>query len=220
VNGLDKIDIKDLIEIEKKQMFTLTSMLSKSMHGLNNALTVFSGQASIIKLLMERNKLTSEKIEEVTARLNTSIKDFQTNINKIRSFYYFINSANTELKISNALDTIENLFSNDAFNKGIKLDIKISQDWSVEFNGHNLYKILENSIQMHFLFADNHSQIKMDSQILDTKKLIVISSNIKADSENHLFKAFKTINEEICLGLKIGYNISNEDQLKIVISID
>ena len=88
---------KEMAQIELEELELITSMLSKSVHDINNPLSVIIGQVSIIETLQKMDKLTPDKLNRILEIFKSSTDKFQSRINGLRAFYKVINGEKVDV---------------------------------------------------------------------------------------------------------------------------
>lgn len=140
-------DIKRIIHHDLSEFERFSSMLSKTVHDVNNPLAVFIGQLSIIELLRERDNLTPEKFDKVLSKFKSSTETFKSRLELLRNFYKVPVNDPSFTKLEQILSCVTYYFENQAFKAGLTLTMHIDFDGEVDIDAKNLFLVVKNLVQ-------------------------------------------------------------------------
>lgn len=141
------VNISELLNRDIEEYNRFSSMLSKSVHDINNPLAVFIGQVSIIELLQQRGKLDLEKMEQIVDKFKTSSETLKERIGYLRNYYKVLIDDPMFSKLNNAIASACYIFENEAYQAGIDITVKHLNDIEVILPTSQVHIITKHLIQ-------------------------------------------------------------------------
>lgn len=143
--NIDKL----LVEHQKNFLKNLEVVLSGFIHDINNPIAVISGQSSIMKTLIEMNKLTDEKALKGSTKILKSTHKMGDIIQRLRDFYRpsAIDDSNADVKL--AINTIYNLSTPKIFRNDLQVNF-------TGFKEDENIKCLANPLVLNLVFWNIH----------------------------------------------------------------
>ena len=175
------IDINEIYNRDVEEYNRLSSMLSKSVHDINNPLAVFIGQISIIQLLQKRGQLDEEKMEKILEKFKSSSETLKERINYLRNFYKVpINDPHFPT-LENAIKGACYIFENEAYLKGITYTVDAVAQIQVALPSNDVFLIIKNLIQNSIESINGHSEdggsIHVEAKLEDERVLISVEDS-------------------------------------------
>lgn len=212
---MEKIDVEDIIKRQEQDYKAVALMLSKSMHDLNNPLSVLVGQTSILEILNERDKLNTEKIEHIVTKLKSSTNSFQERIQQLRSFYSILNAKEgEEVSSEQLIRSVAYLFSKYFMNNNIDFEIiTLAPAEEVPFEKTiPLFLLLKSCFDV-LTTTDaalhNGKTLKLTYQEIVGHKEVVLSVSNKVEvTESNELQLLSAIINRLCTDLK--YTFTNQ----------
>tara|TARA_Y100000385_G_C12969461_1_gene583370 strand:+ start:131 stop:805 length:675 start_codon:yes stop_codon:yes gene_type:complete len=149
----EKIE-KLLVEHQMNFLKNLEVVLSGFIHDLNNSAAVISGQSSIMKTLVEMNKMNDEKTLKGSIKILNSTKKMAVIIQGLRDFYKPTTLDNTNANIKLSIDTIYKLSIPKIYRNDLEVEFKaFEEEKNVVCVGNPLILNLL-FWNIHYLFLD------------------------------------------------------------------
>jgi signal transduction histidine kinase len=203
------IDEQKLIQHDLKELGKYSSMLSKTVHDINNPLAVFIGQISILEMLIERDMLTPEKLAKVIDKFKSSSQKFRDRLDDLRAFYKVPLNDPDFNKLGNILESTIYFYENQLYKHEIEYEVKIDKHAEFGIPGPHLFlcfkHILQNAIEA--IKDTDQARIKVTA----SKKNELLSIKIK-DNGPGLVVGY----EEAC---DFGYSTKGADSQGFGLSI-
>jgi signal transduction histidine kinase len=217
----NKIIQHDLNELSK-----YSSMLSRTVHDINNPLAVFVGQISILEMLIEKDKLTPEKLDKVISKFKSSTDKFRSRLEDLRSFYKVPLNDQDFNKLGNILDSTLYFYENQLYNNDISYEIKIDKSADFKIPGPHLFlcfkHIIQNSIEA--LTNVDEGKITVTSSKTDDVLTIKIKDNgpgLKVSFDDSCILGYSTKPQSgLGSGLSIVKALSIKDNFEILYNYD
>ena len=171
-----EITIQELINHDMREYEMVSSMLSKTVHDVNNPLAVFIGQLSILDLLKKKDQLTPEKLDKVISRFKSSTVTFGTRLELLRNYYKVLLNESDFSKLANIITSVTYYLENDAYKNGINLTHNYETEEEIELQAPSSHI---------FLVAKHLLQNSLDSLLRQNKEgggAIELLCDIQPDS--------------------------------------
>lgn len=176
-----KLDIDEIYNRDLEEFSRLSSMLSKSVHDINNPLAVFIGQVSIIELLQKRNQLDEEKMTKIIEKFKSSTETLKERIGNLRNFYKIIINDPHFPTLENAIQSACYIFENETYLKGINYNIKTIPEIKVNMAQNEVFLIIkhlvQNAIESLAMEAKDGGEIKVEVHEQDQFALISVEDS-------------------------------------------
>ena len=159
------ITINDLIDRDLLEFQQFSTMLSKTVHDINNPLAVLIGQLSIVDILKEKDKLTPEKMDLILNKLRSSSQTFVERLNYLREFYKIpLNDENFQ-SLDQVIKSTLYYLEKTAYNNDINLISNIPEDIQLTVPSDKLFLVLKtlitNSIEAIAANSKNGGEINI-----------------------------------------------------------
>lgn len=182
----------------------LEVVLSGFIHDLNNPIAVISGQSSIMKTLVEKNKITDEKVNNGSTKILTSTQKMGHIIQTLRNFYKpnAISDSHADLKLS--IDTIYHLSIPKIFRNDLQVSYTgFGDDTDIQCHANPLILNLL-FWNIHYLFLDTveaSPEFILTIQCIKTKDQAIIKYSFDNGSltENYLKNSEMLVAKEFAL---------------------
>lgn len=151
---MSEIKIEELV-VQHQMNFlkNLEVVLSGFIHDLNNPLSVIAGQSSILKTLVEMDKVTNEKALKCATKVLSSTERMGVMIQLLRDFYKPSSVDNSKGNIKLSLDTIYNLSIPKIFRNDLKVEANLFDKTCYSPGLPLIFNLLFWNI--HYIFLDN-----------------------------------------------------------------
>ena len=174
---LDKLVAHDLDEYKR-----ISSMLSKTVHDINNPLAVFVGQLSILEILLKKEPLDLEKIEKVVSKFKSSSTNFSVQIEKLRSFYKVPQSDSQFNQFHHVITALSSYFEHECYEKEITLNFSEPiKDLMLATPVDQMFIILKHLIQNAITISkeNNCHEVNIEFKVENNLLLINIADQAK-----------------------------------------
>lgn len=193
----EKKNIDEFYNRDQEEYARFSSMLSKSVHDINNPLAVFIGQLSIIDLLQKRDQLDAEKINKILEKLKSSSQTLKERIERLRNFYKApINDVHFS-RVENAIASACYLLENEAYLSDITLHAEHVPELKSSVSTGKIFLVCKHLIQNAI------ESLKKCNQ--DEKKIDVISRQIDNSIEISIADNGPGLSCELNTAAELGY---------------
>jgi signal transduction histidine kinase len=142
-----EVNINQIFNRDIEEYKRLSSMLSKSVHDINNPLAVFIGQISIIELLQKRGQLDDEKMEKIIEKFKSSSETLKERIGRLRNFYKVPINDPMFGTLENAVNSACYIFENETYLAGITYTTETISDINVDIPSNNVFLVVKHLVQ-------------------------------------------------------------------------
>ncbi|MBT4792640.1 MAG: HAMP domain-containing histidine kinase, partial [Halobacteriovoraceae bacterium] len=153
-----------------KEYELFSKMLSKTVHDINNPLAVVIGQASIMEMLIQKDKLTPEKLEKIIAKFKSSTEVFKDRLSQLRGFYKVPMNDPDYSKLTQLLESVCYYFDGDCSHGGITLNFTGDTDYEIDFKTSELFIILKSLVQNSMEAIIDHNKDNGGSITINCEK--------------------------------------------------
>lgn len=232
----EKPSLSDIYNRDIEEYARLSSMLSKSIHDINNPLAVFIGQISIIELLQKRGELNSDKMEKIVEKFKTSSETLKDRIGYLRNFYKVLINDSQFPNLDNAVASACYVFENEAYLAGVDYRVEHIENTRVTMPSNQVYlvvkhlvqnaldSILRNNIEggeIHVICSQNGDKVKVS--VSDNGPGLLCDINT-AQELGYTTKANKTGGTGLAIIKKVlkdnGSNLSYEKDGKCIFTFE
>lgn len=170
---------KEIIEHDLNEQEKYSKMLSKTVHDINNPLAVFIGQISIMQMLFKKDKLTSDKLEIIIDKLESSTEKFRLKLKELRSFYKVNLNAPESSNLGHVVDSCIYYFEHQFYNKEINYYVEIDESLDFKIPAAHLFMCLKHIIQNAIESIENTDCPKLwiSSSVNNGSLLLLIKDN-------------------------------------------
>ncbi len=218
--------IEDLIKHDLQEYEILSSMLSKTVHDINNPLALFVGQLSIMDVLIQRDQLTPEKLEKIINRFKSSSKTLSSRLEYLRNYYKILVDDPNFTQLRNVLDAVVYYYDNLAYKNRINLSHNLEDNSEVELDisSRELFIITKHLIQnsLESLVDSNKEgggNIIIDCKLNDNSVTISVQDDgagLIAPLEKAVEIGYSTKEEHSGHGLSIVKYLLDSKNLKLI----
>jgi signal transduction histidine kinase len=139
----EDISINDLIDRDLLEFQQFSTMLSKTVHDINNPLAVLVGQLSIVDILKEKGKLTPEKMDLILSKLKSSSETFIERLNHLREFYKIPLNDESFQNLDQVIKSTIYYLDKTAYNHDINLISNVPEDINLNIPSDKLFLVLK-----------------------------------------------------------------------------
>lgn len=221
---MDNMDSKKISQVELEEYKLIATMLSKSVHDMNNPLSVIIGQLSIIEALEQAGKMTPEKFQKIMGIFKSSADRFRIRLDELRAFYKIVQDDNKFNNLSQVLCSVSYLFENECYVSEIHLQTELEEDLPIEFGRDKLFLIfkslVKNSIESIQKkdsgeklitiknFQDNPKIIMLEDTGTDFPGDLISNQHADSDADDKLGRGTAVV-LTLCKELNIKINYSH-----------
>ena len=168
------IEEEQIIEHDLKELAKYSNMLSKTIHDMNNPLSVFTGQLSLIEMMYDKGKLTPEKMVNAIQKLKSSSEKFQDHINLLKAFYKVPLNNKDFNKLGNIIESSIYYFHSTLYKHHIEIDLKVDKHAGFPIPGPHLFLCLKHLLQNAIEAVMDHKEPLISIQAHRTNELLTI----------------------------------------------
>ena len=218
--------LNTVIDHELNELEGYSSMLSKTVHDINNPLAVFIGQISIFEMLVKKDKMSPEKLAKIIEKLKSSTTKFQTRIEDLRSFYKVPVNDPTYNNLKQILESVSYYFENEIYKNEIDFNVNVEAVNNFSISSAKLFLVLRSVLTIIIKSLTDKDDSKISISLKTSMNILTLIIEYNIDDKINCFEDYENDNmlavqmtKHVCEENNIELNYLKENHSKIEIII-